>query len=140
MCEAFTLGQDIHARTAAEVYGVPLDEVTPQMRSSAKAVNFGIVYGISDFGLAANLGIFPRKEAAGFHRALLSRAIRAIHRFMDACVSQGKAEGYVRHDVRATPPAAGTEQPELQPPPIRRARRDEHARFRARRQISSRSR
>ena len=52
MCEAFTLGQDIHARTAAEVYGVPLDEVTPQMRSSAKAVNFGIVYGISDFGLA----------------------------------------------------------------------------------------
>ena len=52
MREAFLLGQDIHARTAAEVYGVPIEFVTPEMRSSAKAVNFGIVYGISDFGLA----------------------------------------------------------------------------------------
>ena len=92
MCEAFTLGQDIHARTAAEVYGVPLDEVTPQMRSSAKAVNFGIVYGISDFGLASNLHI-SRKEAAEFISRYFAR-YPAIHRFMDACVSQGKAEGY----------------------------------------------
>ena len=92
MCEAFTLGQDIHTRTAAEVYGVPLDEVTPQMRSSAKAVNFGIVYGISDFGLASNLHI-SRKEAAEFISRYLAR-YPAIHRFMDACVSQGKAEGY----------------------------------------------
>ena len=92
MCEAFTLGQDIHARTAAEVYGVPLAEVTPQMRSSAKAVNFGIVYGISDFGLAANLHI-SRKEAAEFIARYFAR-YPAIHRFMEACVSQGKAEGY----------------------------------------------
>lgn len=92
MCEAFTLGQDIHARTAAEVYGVPLGEVTPQMRSSAKAVNFGIVYGISDFGLASNLHI-SRKEAAEFISRYFAR-YPAIHRFMDACVSQGKAEGY----------------------------------------------
>ena len=92
MCEAFTLGQDIHARTAAEVYGVPLDEVTPQMRSSAKAVNFGIVYGISDFGLASNLHI-SREEAAEFISRYFAR-YPAIHRFMDACVSQGKAEGY----------------------------------------------
>ena len=92
MCEAFTLGQDIHARTAAEVYGVPLDEVTPQMRSSAKAVNFGIVYGISDFGLASNLHI-SRKEAAEFISRYFDR-YPAIHRFMDACISQGKAEGY----------------------------------------------
>mgnify|MGYP000249448596 CR=1 FL=1 len=92
MCEAFTLGQDLHARTAAEVYGVPLDEVTPQMRSSAKAVNFGIVYGISDFGLASNLHI-SRKEAAEFISRYFAR-YPAIHRFMDACVSQGKAEGY----------------------------------------------
>lgn len=92
MCEAFTLGQDIHARTAAEVYGVPLNEVTPQMRSSAKAVNFGIVYGISDFGLASNLHI-SRKEAAEFISRYFAR-YPAIHRFMDACVSQGKAEGY----------------------------------------------
>ena len=92
MCEAFTLGQDIHARTAAEVYGVPIAEVTPQMRSSAKAVNFGIVYGISDFGLASNLHI-SRKEAAEFISRYFAR-YPAIHRFMDACVSQGKAEGY----------------------------------------------
>ena len=116
MGEAFTLGQDIHARTAAEVYGVPLAEVTPQMRSSAKAVNFGIVYGISDFGLAANLHI-SRKEAAEF----IARLHPAIHRFMEACVSQGKGGGLFRHDVWPPPPAAGIEQPKLQPPPVRRA-------------------
>ena len=92
MCEAFTLGQDIHMRTAAEVYGVPLEEVTPQMRSSAKAVNFGIVYGISDFGLASNLHI-SRREAAEFIERYFAR-YPAVHSFMDACVAQGKAEGY----------------------------------------------
>ncbi|MDO5378338.1 MAG: DNA polymerase I [Clostridia bacterium] len=92
MCEAFTLGQDIHARTAAEVYGVALDEVTPHMRSSAKAVNFGIVYGISDYGLAANLHI-SRKEAAEFIDRYFAR-YPAVRSFMDACVAQGKAEGY----------------------------------------------
>ena len=92
MCEAFTLGQDIHTRTAAEVYGVPLEEVTPAMRSSAKAVNFGIVYGISDFGLASNLHI-SRKEAAAFIERYFAR-YPAVRQFMDACVAQGKAEGY----------------------------------------------
>lgn len=91
MCEAFNLGQDIHSRTAAEVYGVPLDEVTPQMRSSAKAVNFGIVYGISDFGLAANLHI-SRKEAGEFIERYFER-YPSIRSFMDACIAQGKAEG-----------------------------------------------
>ena len=92
MCDAFNRGQDIHARTAAEVYGVPLEEVTPQMRSSAKAVNFGIVYGISDFGLANNLHI-TRKEAADFIARYFAR-YGAVRAFMDACVAQGKAEGY----------------------------------------------
>ncbi|MDO5300556.1 MAG: DNA polymerase I, partial [Clostridia bacterium] len=92
MCEAFNLGQDVHTRTAAEVYGVPLEEVTPKMRSSAKAVNFGIVYGISDFGLASNLHI-SRKEAAEFIERYFAR-YPAVRRFMDACVAQGKAEGY----------------------------------------------
>jgi len=92
MCDAFNRGQDIHTRTAAEVYGVALDEVTPQMRSSAKAVNFGIVYGISDFGLASNLHI-PRKEAAEFIERYFDR-YPAVRRFMDACVAQGKSEGY----------------------------------------------
>ena len=92
MCDAFRRGQDIHARTAAEVYGVPLEAVTPQMRSSAKAVNFGIVYGISDFGLASNLHI-SRREAAEFIERYFAR-YGAVRRFMDACVAQGKAEGY----------------------------------------------
>ncbi|MBR5301717.1 MAG: DNA polymerase I [Clostridia bacterium] len=92
MCDAFNRGQDIHARTAAEVYGVSLEEVTSQMRSSAKAVNFGIVYGISDFGLAANLHI-SRKEAGEFIDRYFAR-YGAVRRFMDACVAQGKAEGY----------------------------------------------
>jgi len=92
MCDAFNRGQDIHARTAAEVYGVPLEEVTSQMRSSAKAVNFGIVYGISDFGLANNLHI-SRKEAGEFIDRYFER-YGAVRKFMDACVAQGKAEGY----------------------------------------------
>ena len=92
MQDAFNRGQDIHTRTAAEVFGVPLEEVTPQMRSSAKAVNFGIVYGISDFGLANNLHI-SRREAAEFIDRYFAR-YPAIRRFMDACVAQGKAEGY----------------------------------------------
>ena len=92
MCDAFNRGQDIHARTAAEVYGVPLEEVTPQMRSSAKAVNFGIVYGISDFGLASNLHI-SRKEAGEFIERYFAR-YPAVRRFMDACIAQGKSEGY----------------------------------------------
>ena len=92
MCDAFNRGQDIHARTAAEVYGVALEEVTPQMRSSAKAVNFGIVYGISDFGLASNLHI-SRREAGEFIDRYFER-YGAVRKFMDACVAQGKAEGY----------------------------------------------
>ena len=92
MCDAFNRGQDIHARTAAEVYGVPLEEVTSQMRSSAKAVNFGIVYGISDFGLANNLHV-SRKEASEFIARYFER-YGAVRKFMDACVAQGKAEGH----------------------------------------------
>ncbi|HEY8449120.1 MAG TPA: DNA polymerase I, partial [Bacillota bacterium] len=65
MLEAFRRGDDIHARTAAEVFGVELDAVTPRMRSIAKAVNFGLVYGQTDFGLARQLGI-SRQEAKEF--------------------------------------------------------------------------
>jgi DNA polymerase-1 len=72
MIDAFNKDQDIHRRTAAEVYGVPLNEVTGAMRSAAKAVNFGIVYGISDFGLARNIGV-SRKQAAEFIERYLTR-------------------------------------------------------------------
>ena len=94
MCDAFLRNQDIHARTAAEVFGVPLEQVTPQMRSSAKAVNFGIVYGISDFGLASNLHI-SRKEAASFISRYFER-YPLIHAYMEECVSTGRADGYSR--------------------------------------------
>ena len=94
MIDAFVKGQDLHARTAAEVYGVPLEEVTPQMRSASKAVNFGIVYGISDFGLARNIGV-SRKEAAAFIERYFAR-YPGVKRFMDSAVADGKALGCAR--------------------------------------------
>ncbi len=93
MCEAFRIGQDIHTRTAAEVYGVPIEDVTGEMRSAAKAVNFGIVYGISDFGLARNIGV-SRQEAAAFIERYLGRYPK-VKKYMDGCVVQGNTEGFV---------------------------------------------
>ncbi len=92
MTDAFLKGQDIHARTAAEVYGVPIESVTKEMRSAAKAVNFGIVYGISDFGLAKNIGV-SRKEAAGFIARYFER-YPGIKGYMDKMVEEGKKNGY----------------------------------------------
>lgn len=94
MVDAFRLGQDIHTRTAAEVYGVAMQEVTPEMRSSAKAVNFGLVYGISDFGLARNIGI-SRKEAADFIARYFT-SYPGIKQFMDNAVRTGYDEGYTK--------------------------------------------
>lgn len=93
MIEAFKSGEDIHRSTAAKVYGVPMDEVTGQMRSSAKAVNFGIVYGISDFGLARNIGV-SRWEAKDFIERYLAR-YPGVKRYMDQSVATGKEQGYV---------------------------------------------
>ena len=92
MIDAFRRGQDIHARTAAEVYGVPIEKVTHEMRSNAKAVNFGIVYGISDFGLARNIHM-SRKEAGQFIDRYLER-YPGIHRFMEQMKQQGHDRGY----------------------------------------------
>ena len=94
MRSAFLEGQDIHSRTAAEVYGVPLDEVTPAMRSSAKAVNFGIVYGISDFTLAKNISV-TRAEARDFMERYFAR-YPGVKRFMEDCVQLGYTRGYAR--------------------------------------------
>ena len=93
LLEAFREGQDIHARTAAEVFGVPLDQVTSEMRSKAKAVNFGIVYGISDFGLAVQLKV-TRAEAAGYIKSYFAR-YTGVKDYMDKMVAQAKAQGYV---------------------------------------------
>ena len=93
MIEAFREGQDIHARTAAEVYGVPLEQVTHEMRSASKAVNFGIVYGISDFTLARNISV-SRKEAREFIERYFER-YPGVKRYMDAAVAEGREKGYV---------------------------------------------
>lgn len=92
MQDAFIKGQDIHTRTASEINAVPFDQVTPQMRRSAKAVNFGIVYGISGFGLARNIGV-TRKEADDFIAMYFDRYPK-VKEFMDACVHRGYEQGY----------------------------------------------
>lgn len=93
MIDAFLTGQDIHSRTAAEVFEVPMDKVTSAMRSSAKAVNFGIVYGISDFGLARNLRI-PRKKASEYIRKYLEK-YSGVKKYMDEIIEKTKEKGYV---------------------------------------------
>lgn len=94
LIEAFRNGEDIHTRTASEVLGVPPILVTKEARSAAKAVNFGIVYGISGFGLAANLGI-PRKEAEAYIRSYFER-YAGVKRFIDATVAETRRTGIAR--------------------------------------------
>lgn len=94
LLESFLHGQDVHARTAAEVFGVPLGEVTGTMRTRAKAVNFGIVYGISDFGLAKQLDI-NRGEAGRYIENYLGR-YTGVKKYMDDMVASAKKQGYVQ--------------------------------------------
>ncbi|MDO4813728.1 MAG: DNA polymerase I [Gemella sp.] len=93
MIEAFNNDQDIHTRTASQINGVPLCDVTESMRREAKAVNFGIVYGISDFGLATNLGI-TRKRAKEFIDKYLE-TFYGVQNFMDNIVDFAKENEYV---------------------------------------------
>ena len=93
LIDAFRSGQDVHARTAAEVFGVPLSAVTGEQRRRAKAVNFGIVYGLSDFGLARDLGI-GRKEAAGYIERYFER-YHGVREFLDKTVADAHANGFV---------------------------------------------
>jgi DNA polymerase-1 len=92
MLEAFTLGHDIHKATAARVYGVPLEEVTSDQRRNAKAVNFGIIYGQSAFGLSQNLGI-SRKEAAEIIDQYFTQ-YKGIKNYMSKAVESAKEKGY----------------------------------------------
>lgn len=93
MIEAFQTGQDIHQATAAKVYNVPLEEVTPDMRRNAKMVNFGIIYGISAFGLSERLNI-PRKEAAAIIENYFEKYPR-IKAYMDESIDIARERGYV---------------------------------------------
>ena len=93
MIDAFKHDVDIHTKTASDVNGVPLDEVTSTMRREAKAVNFGIVYGISDFGLSNNLGI-TRKRAKEFIEKYLE-TFKGVDKYMTDIVEFAKEHGYV---------------------------------------------
>ena len=93
MQAAFLSGEDIHRVTASQVFDTPLEEVTPLMRSRAKAVNFGIVYGISAFSLAQDIGVWPN-EAKAYIEAYLSK-YHGVRDYMKRVVEQAKADGYV---------------------------------------------
>jgi DNA polymerase-1 len=93
MLEAFASGLDIHAATAARVFGVALDAVTPEMRRKAKMVNFGIIYGISAFGLAQRLGI-PRGEAAEIIAQYFAQ-FPGIRGYLDTTIAFARQHGYV---------------------------------------------
>lgn len=92
--DAFAAGTDIHAMTASEVFGVPIEGMDPMIRRQAKAINFGIIYGISAFGLARQLGI-GRKEAQGYIDAYFER-FPGIRAYMDKTIEFGKEHGYVQ--------------------------------------------
>ncbi|WP_299787414.1 DNA polymerase I [uncultured Marivita sp.] len=112
--DAFKEGQDIHAATASEMFNVPLDEMTPDVRRQAKAINFGVIYGISGFGLARNLRI-PRAEAQGFIDRYFER-FPGIKAYMDETTEFAKTHnrvetlfGRVIHtpEINAKGPRAG---------------------------------
>ncbi|WP_299079364.1 DNA polymerase I [uncultured Ruegeria sp.] len=92
--QAFSDGLDIHAMTASEMFDVPLDEMTPDIRRQAKAINFGVIYGISGFGLARNLRI-PRAEAQGFIDRYFER-FPGIRQYMDDTIAFAKEHGYIQ--------------------------------------------
>lgn len=94
MIQAFKDGKDIHRTTASQVFNVPFDDVTPLMRSRAKAVNFGIVYGIGAYSLAKDIGV-TRKEADAYIKGYLHN-FSGVDDYMKNVVEQAKKDGYVR--------------------------------------------
>ena len=93
MIAAFRAGEDIHTVTASQVFGVPPEQVTHEMRRRAKAVNFGIVYGISDFSLAQDIGV-SRQEAADYMNKYLA-TFSGVREYMEHVKAQAKEDGYV---------------------------------------------
>jgi DNA polymerase I len=93
LMEIFERGEDVHTATASRVFGVEADAIDPGMRSKAKMINYGIVYGLSDYGLADRLNI-PREEAKTFIDAYLERFPR-VAEFMASAIEQAKEQGYV---------------------------------------------
>jgi DNA polymerase I len=94
LLEIFERGEDVHTATASEVFGVTAEQIDPGMRSKAKMINYGIVYGLSDFGLADRLNI-PREEAKVFIDAYLTRFSR-VAQFIEETIERAKQEGHVK--------------------------------------------
>jgi DNA polymerase-1 len=93
LIQTFQEDQDIHTRTASEIFGLPPDEITPEMRRKAKAVNFGIIYGISAFGLAQDIGV-SSIEAKRYIDSYFARYPK-VREFLDRTIQDAKANGYV---------------------------------------------
>lgn len=93
MIAAFLSGEDIHTSTASRIFGIPADKVTPEHRKRAKAVNFGIVYGIGDFSLAQDIGV-SRAAAAGYIKSWLAE-YKGVAKYMENIVEAAKRDGYV---------------------------------------------
>jgi len=94
LCESFVQGEDVHSRTASEVFGVPMEQVTPEMRRKAKAVNFGLIYGLTDYGLGRDLSI-SRKEAKYYITKYFER-YSGVQRYLEEVVQNAKEKGEVR--------------------------------------------
>jgi DNA polymerase-1 len=93
LIKAFQGGEDIHARTASEIFGVPSDKITPQMRREAKVINFGIIYGMSPYGLAKELGVEP-KVAAEYINEYFKKYQR-VKSYLDEILKDAKKKGNV---------------------------------------------
>ena len=125
LVEAYRRGDDIHTLTASQVFGVPADEVNPEHRRRAKAVNFGIVYGLSAFGLSQQIGI-DQKEAKRFIDAYFEK-YAGVRQFIDRTLEQARAELESRDAVRAHSPHPRHPQQEPEPARLRRANCREHS-------------
>jgi len=104
LIQAFLNGEDVHARTASEIFGIALDDVTPELRRRAKVINFGIIYGMSGFGLAKELGI-DRKEAEAYIAQYFAR-LKRIKEYQEELIKRAREEGLVRTlfgRIRPTP-------------------------------------
>ena len=123
--KAFRDGLDIHAMTASEMFGVPVKDMPGEVRRRAKAINFGIIYGISAFGLANQLGI-PREEAGAYIKKYFER-FPGIRDYMEETKAFAKQNGYVHHAVRPQVPLSRHQGVESVAARLQRARRDQRA-------------
>ena len=98
MLEVFKNGEDIHSKTAMEIFGVTADKITPDMRRDAKTINFGILYGLSSFGLSSRIGEVSRAEAKDFIQKYFA-AYPAVEKYIEQIKLQVNEEGFVRNEL-----------------------------------------